>query len=1089
MITDTDLWLHLKSGWQIEQQGVPTRDSFAFTTEGQKWINSNWLYDWGLYQLEVMESRSQARKLLNDYRALLTRAQEPQFDAQGRQVGEPISDEVRQRVESALNNLANTTKTTDTQQIRLAAEQVAESVRESGITTRATYPAIAAYQAPGGEALIQLMVPVAIKAVVLIAMAAILLLIRHRGPTMWWTAAVTAIALVGMSDRFMLAPSVFGLFGLATTLWILHAHRSGQSWAVWLLIPLELLWVNVDASFALGFVLVGIALVCQILRLDRSGTTNPEPKSTGLAAAFVIALIATVANPFGIAVWSVPYDWTRLVLSRGPYVVASVAAVFGNGSDWVRDAIRSGGELLTLAPDMYPGFSPSFAQLFSFGNFVAPPIAAVLIILASLGSFVLNRRRFQLSRLLIVLFCVSLFVFADRYISIAVIGSAVMLALNGQEWFLDRFGTETRITNLWWAWSQGGRAVTVLGIVAIALASITGWLGSVAGGDFGYGIQWVQYDLKPGQLLRRAALKGKVLNTVPLQGNLLIWQNYPSSQVYLDSREMLHMGHLSEFEALKLALRDNELDVWKEALDRYGISHIILNMTRIADRVAFPLTYSKMNREANSKWRLIQLSANSAVFGRTDLDESGPIGSDLDWFNQHAFDPARMVYATEGEPLPEPPGPVSLPSWIDTLWRRRRVLTPQAIAASHYLSPATFKAPSEDESPQATVFVVPPENCFLAIRDVRRGLAQESRVSPWSYAMLSKAYYYLYNTELFVAPTRDVHEMRLLQVVTALNQLVSANPDDVIARLQLALRCRMLNYLDLADQHMDALLKLWPENEKIEDFLFDGGQRLTLDKTILIRESENIKNDLERVQYEMAQLGAQLANPVAKANFWMARGCPAKAIEQLNEAYNMGMSVNVAPLLARLYLRVGQPGDTERGADHEMINMQGSGGMKPGEKEELWSLIKLMQGDYERARTYLEAAIADTRINMAKESIMALTNQLRTGSVIGMAFSPVDLIDDVERLIRMEYHLGLMHLEAGEPNEAAKHFKQALAIRPDSPFRPVIGFYLAKITGEVLETLPESPTDDEPAVPGIGPGRTQPIHPAELPAKPDSESK
>src|SRR5262245_41737661 len=203
----------------------------------------------------------------------------------------------------------------------------------------------------------------------------------------------------------------------------------------------------------------------------------------------------------------------------------------------------------------------------------------------------------------------------------------------------------------------------------------------------------------------------------------------------------------------------------------------------------------------------------------------------------------------------------------------------------------------------------------------------------------------------------------------------------------------------------------------------------------------------------------------------------------------MGMGVNVTPLLARLYLRVGQPGDTERGADHEMINMQGSGGMKPGEKEELWSLIKLMQGDYERARNYLEAAIADTRINMAKESIMALTNQLRTGSVIGMAFSPVDAIDDVERLIRMEYHLGLMHLEAGEPSEAAKHFKQSLATRPDSPFRPVIGFYLEKITGEVLEPLAEIPMDDAMPDAAGAPGRGQSIRPAELPAKPDSEPK
>jgi hypothetical protein len=137
----------------------------------------------------------------------------------------------------------------------------------------------------------------------------------------------------------------------------------------------------------------------------------------------------------------------------------------------------------------------------------------------------------------------------------------------------------------------------------------------------------------------------------------------------------------------------------------------------------------------------------------------------------------------------------------------------------------------------------------------------------------------------------------------------------------------------------------------------------------------------------------------------------------------------------------------------------------------------------------MEAAIADTRISMTKESIMSLTSDLRGGLVTQMAVAPISSAEDVERLIQMEHHLALIHLEAGEPREAAKHFKQAIGIRPDTALRPLIAFYIEKITGEKLEPLPEPPPDDaERPADSAAPADTAPQRPAELPAKPDAKS-
>src|SRR5262249_40806364 len=135
-------------------------------------------------------------------------------------------------------------------------------------------------------------------------------------------------------------------------------------------------------------------------------------------------------------------------------------------------------------------------------------------------------------------------------------------------------------------------------------------------------------------------------------------------------------------------------------------------------------------------------------------------------------------------------------------------------------------------------------------------------------------------------------------------------------------------------------------------------------------------------------------------------------------------------------------------------------------------------------------AIADTRINMAKESIMSLTNDVRSGAITHMALAPIDSVSDVERLSQMEYHLALMHLEGGEPAEAAKHFKQSVAVKPHTPFRPIIAFYLEKITGETLEPLPEASDEGSSSEEQVDtPAKKTPDRPADQPSKTTDSSK
>jgi tetratricopeptide (TPR) repeat protein len=1128
-ITDNSLWIHLKAGWQIEQEGVPDVDSFAYTTADKPWVNLNWLYDWGLYQAELAESRSTVRGLANDYRQLLEHRQRlPEFDSQGRDVKQPLPKEQEEELTQAFTQLASTAETSDTYQMRVAAERTAAAVEAAGLrlpvasqeSGKSIYPTLAKYSSPGGPALISLKTPVVLKAILLAALAGMLLLTRHAGPTRWWAAVVAVLIVVAMGDRLTFSPEILSLLFLAITFWILHAVQTGKSWAAWLLIPLEALWVNVDTLFPLGIVLAALVLLGNLAAkaFGRGDSAAAPGGRNVLAIALGLSILAaTFANPFGPRAWTVPLERTREMFDRVPYAAASLAQLCGSKAEWVTEARVRGNEVQTLAPDLVTPLSAGFV-LYLVGLSV-PHVATVVVIVLAIGSFFLNWRQFRLTRLLVLLLFLAMFLIAYRYMALVAMAAGVILCLNGQEWYLARFGTETRITRGWLVWSQGGRAVTIIAMLGVAVAGITGRVGAAGGaaggGEFGVGIQWFKFDLGAGDFLREARLKGNALNTVPVQGNLLAWSNYPTQKFFFDGRFDLHKGGLAEFEKMKRALRGTivapsappipgmgsspsgdaasilgptspagdeppwsieQEETWKTFLDKHNISHIILNLSGFADDVTFYRTYQKLRD--SQRWKLVHRDSTSAIFGRVDLPEGHPLADDAAWFKGNPLDPAKLVFKQNAPTPPDPPAPVAPPTWIDWFWRTRRILSSQALIASHYLNPGLNTIESTGPA-----YVVPPENAILAIRHARGAIAKQQRVSPLSYAVLFRGYFYLYNTEMAILPEPDVHELRHLQLLSALNQLVAANPNNLEAQLQLAFRYGGMQFLDLADRHFDEALKLMPEGATIENMLFDGGREVNFSRDDIQRISDNLKISIEQVLGESQQLSGQTQSPVGHANYLISRGCPGMAIDTLVAAGSgLGGGQDASAMLARLYVRTGNAGDAERGAERELVNMQGAGGMRPGVKKQLWATVKLMQGDYEHARTFFEDAIAETRHTLAQDSLLGVTDQLRTGGLLNMVFAPATTIEDSDRQSTLEYQLGSLQLEAGEPLEAVRHFKKALEIRERIPYRDVIAFYIYKITGEELEPLPDLPMDDatRPAVPGD----TTPAEPAPIPPKP-----
>lgn len=112
----------------------------------------------------------------------------------------------------------------------------------------------------------------------------------NRRIAAWLTLAAFALSSVALGLR----PQLFGLVFFAATLLLLAARRERPGLA-WLVPVLVIAWANAHGSFFLGPLLVGLAW------LEDVHDRHPGASRTFLVG--VVATVAALANPFGVAVW------------------------------------------------------------------------------------------------------------------------------------------------------------------------------------------------------------------------------------------------------------------------------------------------------------------------------------------------------------------------------------------------------------------------------------------------------------------------------------------------------------------------------------------------------------------------------------------------------------------------------------------------------------------------------------------------------------------------------------------------------------------------------------------------------------------
>lgn len=125
----------------------------------------------------------------------------------------------------------------------------------------------------------------------------LLLLTARNSLPAWFMLLCWTPFLSIFSARYHVRPEMLSMLFLACTLWVLHssAHRPLQ---LWLLIPIQIAWVNVQGLFVLQHLVVGAFLLEQLLTFlfERDNAQLLRR----LLLTFILSAMASFINPYGL---------------------------------------------------------------------------------------------------------------------------------------------------------------------------------------------------------------------------------------------------------------------------------------------------------------------------------------------------------------------------------------------------------------------------------------------------------------------------------------------------------------------------------------------------------------------------------------------------------------------------------------------------------------------------------------------------------------------------------------------------------------------------------------------------------------------
>ena len=126
------------------------------------------------------------------------------------------------------------------------------------------------------------------------------------------------VASLALRFRLFIRPEILSFLLLLTTMAILLRLQAAPRWAAFALVPVQIVWTNVHASFVFGMGLPGLVLLANLLPGDRMAPGWDRlrldwTRVRHLAAAVVCLPLAALVNPHGVSMLLFPLRQNRMI--------------------------------------------------------------------------------------------------------------------------------------------------------------------------------------------------------------------------------------------------------------------------------------------------------------------------------------------------------------------------------------------------------------------------------------------------------------------------------------------------------------------------------------------------------------------------------------------------------------------------------------------------------------------------------------------------------------------------------------------------------------------------------------------------------
>jgi len=325
-------------------------------------------------------------------------------------------------------------------------------------------------------------------------------------------------------------PQIFTLLLASIFLYILdNYYRKKSEKAIWLLVPLMVLWVNLHAGWVLGLALIMLTLIGLLFDVvfgTESRDTLKE-RAPGLLGVLVVCGAAVCLNPNGTRMYSYPFE---TLTSRLPLLVR----------EWR---------------------SPDFQQ---------PHFQAVLILLlATFFLLALSNKRERPGRLLMLVAMSFAMLRSGRNIPFFSLVATPLFAEHLWEWLKTQLWASGFIATV----ESGKRSIPRIAInsLIIVVALVFCGLAAQRAAAEQPSVEEQEFPKAAVEYMKQQRLSQPIFNEYTW-GGYLIWRLYPNYHVYIDGRaDVFGEKLVAEF----IHVNDGK-PRWRELLQQYGAQTVLV---------------------------------------------------------------------------------------------------------------------------------------------------------------------------------------------------------------------------------------------------------------------------------------------------------------------------------------------------------------------------------------------------------------------------------------------------------------------------------------------------------------------------------